>query len=37
VDGAALVSHTFPLARIAEAMQFAHTARDEVIKVVVTP
>jgi L-iditol 2-dehydrogenase len=36
VDGPALVTHTFPLAGIAEAMTFARDARDEVIKVVVT-
>ncbi len=36
VDGAALVSHTFPLERIEEAMLFARDARDEVVKVVIT-
>jgi L-iditol 2-dehydrogenase len=37
VNGAALVSHTFPLAQMAEAMRTVRDCRDEVIKVVVTP
>ena len=37
VDGAAIISHTFPLAQIEAAMLTARDRRDAVLKIVVTP
>jgi len=37
VDGKALITHTFPLAKIKEAMNVAANSKKDVIKVVVTP
>ena len=37
VDGRAVISHTFPLERIAEAMQLLRDDRENTLKIVVTP